>query len=67
MAIEVIQTELKTGREKRAPLCSRYLNLISEGLRRAHGPLAKRPGEVLDALLWGDQLTTDRYGYRLAQ
>jgi len=59
-SIHVVQTERSTGRERRAELCQRYLMFISEFTKRA-----KTPGEVLDHMLWGDSVVTERFTYRI--
>jgi hypothetical protein len=59
-SIHVIQTNRETGQVRRAELCQRYLMYISEFTKRT-----KTPGEVLDAMLWGDDVVTERFTYRL--
>jgi hypothetical protein len=59
-SIHVVQTNRETGRERRAELCQRYLMFISDFTKRK-----KTPGEVLDAMLWGDSIVTERFTYRI--
>jgi hypothetical protein len=59
-SIQIIQTNHKTGRSISAELCSSYLYRISEWTKRR-----KTPGEVLDAMLWGDGVTTETHTYHL--
>ena len=59
-SIHVIQTNRDTGRTRRAELCSRYLMFVSDFTNRT-----KTPGEVLDAMLWGDKIVTERFTYHL--
>ena len=61
-SIKVIQTCNATGRQRNAELCWRYICLIAD--RRTDG--AKEPATVLDALLWGSSVRTERYAYELA-
>ena len=62
-SIKIVQTTISTGRERTAELCWRYLCIISDGLRATEN--RKTPEGVLDALLWGDTLTTTRFAYRI--
>ena len=59
-SIKILQTNVDTGQVRRAELCSRYLLFISEFTGRK-----KTPGEILDAMLWGDAITTERFTYQL--
>ncbi len=59
-SIHIIQTNRETGRSISAELCSSYLYRISEFTGRK-----KTSGEVLDAMLWGDKITTARFTYHL--
>lgn len=59
-SIHVIQTNRETGRSRKAELCQRYLMFISDFTKRK-----KTPGEVLDAMLWGDKIVTERFTYHL--
>ena len=60
-SIKIIQTNRETGQVRKAELCSRYLLLMSDFIGRK-----KTPGAILDALLWGDEIITNSYTYRLA-
>ena len=60
-SIKIIQTNRETGQVRKAELCSRYLLLMSDFICRK-----KTPGAILDALLWGDEIITNSYTYRLA-
>jgi len=60
-SIKIIQTNRETGQVRNAELCSRYLALMSDFIGRK-----KTPGEILDALLWGDEIVTERFTYQLA-
>jgi hypothetical protein len=59
-SIKVVQTNRTTGQQRRAELCQRYLMFISDFTKRT-----KTPGEVLDAMLWGDVIVTERFTYQL--
>jgi len=58
-SLKIVQTNLETGREHSNELCWRLLTLISDRHEQ------KRPSEVLDALLWGDTVETEKFAYRL--
>lgn len=59
-SIHVIQTNRETGQRRKAELCQRYLMHVSEFTKRK-----KTPGEVLDHMLWGDKVVTDRFTYHI--
>jgi hypothetical protein len=58
--IHIIQTNIETGRQISAELCSSYLYRISEWTKRK-----KTSGEVLDAMLWGDKVATATHTYHI--
>jgi hypothetical protein len=58
--IKVVQTSRETGKESSVELCWRYLCIISRGTDGR-----KMPSEVLDAMLWGDSVLTERFAYRI--
>ena len=59
-SIKIVQTCLETGRERVADLCWSSLVMISDRTRGR-----KSPSEVLDAMLWGDNVLTTRFAYRV--
>lgn len=59
-SIKIVQTCLETGHERVADLCWSSLVMISDRAR-----CRKSPSEVLDAMLWGDNVLTTRFAYRI--
>jgi hypothetical protein len=59
-SIQIVQTNIETGRQISAELCSSYLYRVSEWMKRS-----KTPGEVLDAMLWGDKVATATHTYHI--
>ena len=59
-SIKIVQTCIETGRERVADLCWASLVMISDRTRGR-----KFPSEVLDAMLWGDKVSTSRFAYHI--
>lgn len=57
--IKVVQRCRATGKTRTAELCWRYLVLIAERCQN------KTPAAILDAMLWGGEVETDRFAYRI--
>ena len=60
--INIIQTNIETGKERRAEMCWRYIVYISEWAGRT-----KSPAAILDAMLWGDKIATANHTYHIDQ
>ena len=58
-SIKIVQHNLETGEARSNELCWRLLTIISDSTEN------KRPSEVLDALLWGDNVRTEKFAYRI--